>query len=91
MNARERVIKTINHEEPDRVPSYEGSIDSKIILEHYGEKYGVDDLANIQKTLYNQFSGDIKLLNKYFYGVVGYVLVWCGTVGSVLVKWGAIW
>ena len=67
MNARERVIKTINHEEPDRVPSYEGSIDSKIILEHYGEKYGVDDLANIQKTLYNQFSGDIKLLNKFMH------------------------
>ncbi|KKM15198.1 hypothetical protein LCGC14_1698510, partial [marine sediment metagenome] len=25
MDARERVIKAINHEEPDRIPSYEGS------------------------------------------------------------------
>lgn len=65
MDARERVIKTINHEEPDRVPSYEGSIDNIKILEHYGETYGVGTLANIQKKLHDQFSGSDELLTKF--------------------------
>ena len=40
MNAKERVLKTISHEEPDRVPSFEGSIDNLSIYNYYGEKYG---------------------------------------------------
>ena len=71
MDARERVIKTINHEEPDRVPSYEGSIDNINILEHYGEKYGVDVLANIQKKLHDQLSGSDEALTKIMQGFAG--------------------
>jgi uroporphyrinogen decarboxylase len=64
MNARERVIKTINHEEADRVPSYEGSIDNLAVINHYEEKYGMEGLANLQKMLYNFTFRNEKLLNK---------------------------
>ena len=39
MNARERILKAINHEEPDRVPSFELSIDNFSICKHFGEEY----------------------------------------------------
>jgi len=64
MDARERVIKTINHEEPDRVPSYEGSIDNLKILHHYGEKYGFDGLASLQNVMYYLSLGNLKFFNK---------------------------
>lgn len=51
MNAKERVLKTINHEEPDRVPSFEGSIDNLKICEYYGEKYAYQDIGKLFKTL----------------------------------------
>lgn len=64
MNARERVITAINHEEPDRIPSYEGSIDNLSIINYYGEDYGIDGLAKLQKLLYFLSFGSTKLLNK---------------------------
>ena len=36
MNAPERVLKTINHEEPDRVPSFESTFTNNSIMKHYG-------------------------------------------------------
>ncbi len=36
MNAPERVLKTINHEEPDRVPAFESAFTNNTILKHYG-------------------------------------------------------
>lgn len=39
MKAIERVLKTLNHEEPDRVPSYELVVDHIEICKHYGEDY----------------------------------------------------
>ena len=35
MNSKERVLTTLNHEEPDRVPIYTSSIDSRNVLEGY--------------------------------------------------------
>ncbi len=36
MNAPERVLKAINHEEPDRIPAFETIITSKTLMIHYG-------------------------------------------------------
>jgi len=36
MDAVERVLKTINHEEPDRVPAFESIITSSTLMIHYG-------------------------------------------------------
>ena len=36
MNAPDRVLKTINHEEPDRVPAFESAFTNNTILKHYG-------------------------------------------------------
>lgn len=69
MNARERVVKAINHEEPDRIPSYEGSIDNLGILNYYGEKYGIDGLANLQKLMYYFAFGNNNLLNKLLHSL----------------------
>ena len=38
MNAPERVLKTINHEEPDRVPYFESAFTNDTIIRHYGVK-----------------------------------------------------
>ncbi len=54
MIAQERVFKTINHEEPDRIPSVEGPIQNASILNYYNIKYreevrGLED--TIQRSL----------------------------------------
>jgi len=36
MNVMERVLKTLNHEEPDKVPMFEFGINNNIIRKHYG-------------------------------------------------------
>jgi len=36
MNAPERVLKAINHEEPDRVPAFESAFTNNTIMKHYG-------------------------------------------------------
>ena len=41
MDAVERVLTTINHEEPDKVPAFESAFTNNTIVEHYGFKPGV--------------------------------------------------
>jgi len=36
MNAPERVLKAVNHEEPDRVPAFESAFTNNTIMAHYG-------------------------------------------------------
>ena len=36
MNAPERILKTIEHEEPDRVPAFESAFTNNTIIKHYG-------------------------------------------------------
>ena len=38
MNAEERVLKTINHEEPDKVPYFESAFTNDGIVKHFGFK-----------------------------------------------------
>ena len=40
MDAVERVLKAINHEEPDRVPTFESAFTNDTIVKHYGIKPG---------------------------------------------------
>jgi hypothetical protein len=39
MNGKERILKSLRHEEPDRVPSFELSIDNLKICNHFQENY----------------------------------------------------
>ena len=36
MKAPERILKTVNHEEPDRVPAFESAFTNNTIVKHYG-------------------------------------------------------
>jgi uroporphyrinogen decarboxylase len=36
MNAEERILKTLNHEEPDRVPAFESTFTNNTIMKYYG-------------------------------------------------------
>lgn len=38
MNAEERVLKTLNHEEPDKVPYFESTFTNDAIMKHFGLK-----------------------------------------------------
>jgi len=52
MNAKERVFKALNHEEADRVPCSEGTIDNLEVCKYYGTKYIYKGAANALKRLY---------------------------------------
>jgi hypothetical protein len=60
MNAKERILKTLNHEEPDRIPSFEGSIDNLKIYEYYGEKYAYQGIGK----LFRSISLNSEVINK---------------------------
>lgn len=64
MDAKERILTAINHEEPDRVPSYEGSIDNLKIYEHYGLKYGYQGNGDLLKKTFDLLKGDTNTLKK---------------------------
>jgi uroporphyrinogen decarboxylase len=64
MNARERVLKTLNHEEPDRVPSFELSIDNFNICKHFGEEYVFQGLVKSFSDTYDLYKGDTEQLTK---------------------------
>lgn len=64
MDARERVLTTLNHEEPDRIPSFEASIDNLAICNHYGVKYSFQGAGKALKNAYKLFFGSEKLLTK---------------------------
>jgi hypothetical protein len=49
MNSRERILAALSHEEPDRVPCGETSIDNLRIIQYYGGKYMVGNAARLLK------------------------------------------
>jgi len=58
MNSKERVLTAINHEEPDRVPIYELSIESMRVIEGYGGEniitlfdVDIENCVNVLKTI----------------------------------------
>ena len=66
MNAKERIISCLNHEEPDFVPSFEASIDNLKIYEYYDEKYPYQGIGKTLKCVYYLCLGNKKLLNKLY-------------------------
>ncbi len=66
MNAKERIMKTLNHEEPDKVPAFEGSIDNLTICEHYGEKYGYQGIGKTLKLVSTIVPFKNKIIRKLF-------------------------
>ncbi|MBN2151186.1 MAG: hypothetical protein JW839_07075 [Candidatus Lokiarchaeota archaeon] len=47
MDAKERIHKALDHEEPDRVPVSEGTIDNLKIVKHYGGEYVFQGIKTI--------------------------------------------
>ena len=58
MNAIERIKKTLNHEESDRVPSYEIVIDNYDVYNHFGEEYIYEGLVKSVADAYELMKGD---------------------------------
>lgn len=64
MDAITRIRKTIGHEEPDRIPSFEAGIDNIEIRNYFGENYFLESAVSMQNLLYNLLFGNLKLLNR---------------------------
>lgn len=65
MDAKERVLKAVNHEEPDQIPSFEVTIDNLKIYTHFGLKYGYQGNGDLLKKTYDLLKGDTKFLKKF--------------------------
>ena len=65
MDAKERVLKAINHEEADRVPYWEASIDNLKVCEYYGTRYAFQGVRSYVNLLYNLSFRSAKLMTKY--------------------------
>ena len=65
MNSKERVLKSVNHEEPDCVPSFEVSIDNLRVYNHFGLKYGYQGSGDLLKKTFDLLKGDTKILKKF--------------------------
>ena len=65
MDAKERILKTILHEEPDKVPSFEIAIDNLKVYEHFGLKYGYQGNGDLLRKTFELVKGDTDLLKKF--------------------------
>lgn len=65
MNAKERILKAINHEVPDRVPSFELSIDNLSIYNYFNTKYGFQGNGDLLRKTYDLIQGNTELLKKF--------------------------
>ncbi|MFX0105605.1 MAG: uroporphyrinogen decarboxylase family protein [Candidatus Hodarchaeota archaeon] len=64
MNSRERILTTLNHKEPDKVPSFELSIDNLKICKHFNEDYVFQGMVNSYNDIYDLCQGSISILTK---------------------------
>lgn len=63
MNAPERVLKTINHEEPDKVPYFESAFTNNTIMRHYGiNPRALTKIPRIPSKMLKKFAGSKKIL-----------------------------
>lgn len=62
MNSQERILTSMNHEEPDKVPSFELSIDNLAICKHFGEEYVFQGLIKSFEKTHMLCKGDIQML-----------------------------
>jgi len=58
MDAQERILKTLDHEEPDKIPSFELSIDNLTICQHYGINYYLQGISKTFSDTFNLCEGD---------------------------------
>ncbi|MHA1294717.1 MAG: hypothetical protein ACTSQJ_18930, partial [Promethearchaeota archaeon] len=82
MNAPERVIKAINHEEPDRIPAFESAFTNNTIMESYGIKVKtITKIPKLPEKLLKKLSGSKRILKAgykkmyEFYRVAGIDIV----------------
>ena len=81
MNAQERVLKAINHEEPDRVPAFESAFTNNTIMKHYGFDARAIPQQKIPDKMLKQIIENPKFIVSYykqyyeFYRKVGLDLV----------------
>lgn len=59
MKARDRVLRELDHEEPDKIPWFELSIDNLKICDHYSEGYYLQGMAKSFADTYNLCRGII--------------------------------
>ena len=64
MNCRERILTALNMEEPDKVPSFELSIDNLKICKHFNEDYVFQGMAKSFNDTYDLCQGDTDALTK---------------------------
>ncbi len=64
MNSRERLQKVLNFEEPDRVPSFEMSIDNFKVCEHFNEDYVFQGMTQTYSDTYDLYQGNTDSLTK---------------------------
>ncbi|MBD3255037.1 MAG: hypothetical protein GF383_08080 [Candidatus Lokiarchaeota archaeon] len=62
MNARDRILKTLDHQEPDRVPYFELSIDNLRICNHFEEEYVFQGMVKTFNDTYDLLKGNIEQL-----------------------------
>ncbi|MHA1804080.1 MAG: uroporphyrinogen decarboxylase family protein [Promethearchaeota archaeon] len=63
MNAEERVIKTINHEEPDKVPYFESAFTNNTIMKHFGVEPGsLTSIPKLPEKMLKKLSGSKRIL-----------------------------
>ena len=64
MNSRERIRKVLNFEEPDKVPSFEMSIDNFKVCKHFNEEYVFQGMVKSFNNTYDLSQGDKDALTK---------------------------
>jgi len=64
MDARERILKAMDHEEPDKVPSFEISIDNLSICKHFDENYVFSGMVKTFGDTYDLCKGDVESTTK---------------------------
>ena len=64
MNCRERILTALNMEEPDKVPSFELSIDNLKICNHFNENYVFQGMVKSFNDTYDMCQGDTNALTK---------------------------
>jgi len=63
MNAAERILATVNHEEPDRVPAFESAFTNNTIMEHYGvEPSSLTNLPRVPKFILKKATESKRIL-----------------------------
>ncbi|MFW9948585.1 MAG: hypothetical protein ACFFKA_00495 [Candidatus Thorarchaeota archaeon] len=64
MDAQERIVTTLNHEEPDKIPWFELSIDNLKICDYYSEGYYLQGMAKSFEDTFKLCNGNTEEFTK---------------------------